>query len=112
MNIQNLFPQFTGFTRQSLRPQLFLAILAGGLMSPSTSDSAALSFGRGTATTVGSVRFSSSPDSATLTGAYTAPGVITGGLAIPENRIQYDVINSDQGPMNTWTVYYAPAVGP
>jgi hypothetical protein len=26
--------------------------------------------------------------------------------------MQYDVINGDQGPMNTWTLYYSPAVGP
>jgi len=28
----------------------------------------------------------------------TGPGTITTALAIPANRIQYDVINSDQGP--------------
>jgi hypothetical protein len=81
-------------------------------LSYSHSAVAALSFGRGIPTTVGCVRYSSSPDSVTITGALTGPGVITGGLAIPANRIQYDVINCDIGPMYSWTVYYSPVVGP
>src|SRR3954467_6609268 len=68
-----------------------LAILAGGLFVAGNSASAALTFGRGTGTAVGPVRFSSSPDSVIITGALTGPGTVTSALAIPANRIQYDV---------------------
>jgi len=74
---------------------------------------AGLSFARpGAATAVGSVRFSSVPDSVTITAGLTAPGTITSGLAIAASRIQYDIINSDQGPMYTWTVHYPAVLGP
>ncbi|HEV2208299.1 MAG TPA: hypothetical protein VG167_05950 [Verrucomicrobiae bacterium] len=93
-------------------PNLLSALLAATLLAQAPLASAALSFGRGTPTTVGSVRFSSSPDSVTITAALTGPGTITSGLSITANRIQYDVINSDQGPMFNWTLYYLPSVGP
>jgi hypothetical protein len=48
----------------------------------------------------------------TITAALTAPGTISSGLSIPANRIQYDVINCDIGNMQSWTVFYSPAVGP
>jgi hypothetical protein len=88
------------------------ALIGGGLLYNTQSAVAALSFGRGTATTVGCVKFSSSPDSVTITAALTAPGTISSGLSIPANRIQYDVINCDIGNMQSWTVFYSPAVGP
>jgi hypothetical protein len=91
---------------------LVRATLAGVLLLHAHSASAVLSFVRGIPTGVGSVQFSSSADGGTVTGALTAPGTVTTGLAIAANRIQYDVINSDQGPLFTWTVYYAPSVGP
>jgi hypothetical protein len=94
------------------RWNLVPAVLAGLLLVQPPSASAALSFGRGTPTSVGSVRFSSSPDSVLITGALTGPGTITSGLSIPAKRIQYDVINSDQGPMFKWTLFYSSAVGP
>ena len=104
-----------GFARRISRlacPNLLRTILAGVLLVQAHSASAALTFARGTGTSVGSVRFSSSPDSVVITGALTGPGTVTTALAIPANRIQYDVINSDQGAMSTWTVFYSPAVGP
>lgn len=88
------------------------AIAAGLLLAGIPSSQAALTFIRGTATAVGIEQYSSSPDSAILTGAFTAPGFISGGLFIPENRIQYDIINSDQGQLTSWTINYSPAVGP
>jgi hypothetical protein len=94
------------------RPRLLPTLFAGTLLFMAHSAVAALAFGRGTATTVGWVQFSSSPDSCTITGALTGPGTITGGLNIPVHRIQYDVINCDVGTMYSWTLYYAPTVGP
>lgn len=85
------------------------AILAGLLFVHAHSASA-LSFTRGTATAVGIEQFSSTPDSPTLTAAFTAPGTITTSLSIPENRIQYDIINSDQGSLNSWTLFYSPSL--
>lgn len=85
------------------------AILAGLLFVQAHSASA-LSFTRGTATSVGIEQFSSTADSDTLTAAFTAPGIITTSLSIPENRIQYDIINSDQGSLNSWTVFYSPSL--
>ena len=93
--------------RTILASVLFLLVVAAA-----HSASAALTFGRGTPTAVGPVRFSSSPDSVIITGALTGPGTVTSALAIPANRIQYDVINSDTGPMFTWTIFYGAAVGP
>ena len=87
-------------------------MLAGVLVLPSHPASAALSFVRGTPSAVGSVRFASSPDSVTITGALVGPGTINTALAIPANRIQYDLINSDQGAMSAWTLFYDPSVGP
>jgi hypothetical protein len=93
-------------------PRLLPAVFAGMLLLTAHPAAAALSFGRGSPSTVGCIKFANSPDSVTITAALTGPGTITGGLAIPANRIQYDIINCDVGPMFTWTVYYAPAVGP
>lgn len=87
-------------------------MLAGVLLVQSHPASAGLSFVRGTPSAVGSVRFASSPDSVTITGALVGPGAINTALAIPANRIQYDVINSDQGSMSAWTLFYDPAAGP
>ncbi len=87
-------------------------IVAGGLLIQPRPVVAGLSFLRGIPTAVGCVQFSSSPDSVTITGAYTDPGVIDTTLNIPANRIQYDVINCDQGTMNSWTINYAATVGP
>jgi hypothetical protein len=104
-----------GFARRISRlvhPTILRTILGGALLVQAHSASAALSFARGTPTTVGPVRFSSSPDSVTITAALTGPGTITSALAIPANRIQYDVINSDQGALSTWTLFYDPSVGP
>jgi len=103
---------FTSRTARLAPPRLLPAILAGILLASTHSTVAALSFLRGTQTTVGSVRFASSPDSVTITGALVAPGAINTGLSIPVNRIQYDVISSDQGSMTSWTVQYSPVVGP
>src|SRR5262249_31290868 len=91
---------------------LLPALFASGFLFQTQSALAVLSFARGTPTTVGTIRFSSSPDSGTDTAGFTAPGTITGGLSIPTKRIQYDVINSDQGTMYSWTVYYTPDIGP
>jgi hypothetical protein len=98
--------------RTNILARGILAILAGGLFVAAHSASAALTFGRGTGTAVGPARFSSSPDSVTITGGLTGPGTVTSGLAIPANRIQYDVINGDVGPMFSWTIFYGAAVGP
>lgn len=98
--------------RTNLLARGLLAILAGGLFVAAQSASAALTFGRGTPTAVGPARFSSTPDSVIITGALTGPGTISSGLAIPANRIQYDVINGDVGPLFRWTIYYGAAVGP
>src|SRR5437899_3061194 len=92
-------------------PRLLPALFAGMLLCSTHSAVAALSFGRGTPTTVGCVRYANSPDSVTLTAALTAPGTITGGLAIPANRIQYDIINCDTGPLLSWTIFYGAAPG-
>src|SRR5208337_2177221 len=97
---------------QLAHPSLVPALLAGILLIPTHPAVAALSFVTGTQTTVGSIRFSSTSDSVIITGALTGPGAITTGLSIPANRIQYDVINSDQGTMSSWTIHYAPSVGP
>src|SRR2546421_489668 len=105
----------TAFARRTARAghtRLLPAIVAGMLLFQAHSAVAALSFGRGTPTTVGCARYANSPDSVTITGALTAPGTITGGLAIPANRIQYDIINCDTGPMLSWTIFYGAAVGP
>jgi HYR domain len=103
---------FTCRAPRLARPLLLAVVFGGLLMFQTHSAVAALSFGRGTPTTVGCAQFSSSPDSVTITGALTGPGTITTGLSIPANRIQYDIINCDQGTMYSWTVYYSPAVGP
>jgi hypothetical protein len=100
------------FNFASLIRRLLPAVFAGMLLCSTHSADAALAFGRGTASTVGCVKFSSSPDSVTITAALTAPGTITSALAIPANRIQYDVINCDIGNMQSWTLFYSPAVGP
>ncbi len=92
--------------------QLLPVIVVGLLMIHAQSATAALSFARGIPTAVASIQFASSPDTVIITGALTGPGTINNGLSILANRIQYDIINSDQGPMNSWTVYYAPTVGP
>ncbi len=83
-----------------------------GLLFVQAHSASALSFTRGTATFVGIEQFSSTADSDTLTAAFTAPGIITTSLSIPDNRIQYDVINSDQGSLNSWTVFYSPSLAP
>lgn len=105
----------TAFARRILRSgpsHLWPVIFAGMLLLQTHSAEAALSFARGTATSVGCVRYANSPDSVTITAGLTAPGTITSGLSIPANRIQYDIINCDTGPMLSWTVFYAPSVGP
>jgi HYR domain len=114
-----IFPVFTSNLADVARPasrlgcpRLLPALFAGMLLFNTHSAVAALNFGRGTPTTVGCIRFANSPDSVTITAALTAPGTITSGLAIPANRIQYDIINCDLGPMYSWTVYYSPVVGP
>jgi len=91
---------------------LLRTAIVGVLLAQAHPAAAVLSFGRGTPTTVGSIKFSSSPDSVIITGALTGPGTVTTALAIPANRIQYDVINSDQGSVTSWTLHYPPAVGP
>jgi hypothetical protein len=88
------------------------AFLAGMLLIHAPTALAALTFERGTLTVVGSINFASSPDSVIITGALVAPGAINTGLNIPVNRIQYDIINSDQGEMFIWTIRYSPVVGP
>src|SRR5690349_11360241 len=96
-----------------LRPSRLLpTVFAGMLLCSTHSSDAALAFGRGIPTTIGCVRVANSPDSVTITAALTGPGVITGGLAIPANRIQYDMINCDLGAMQTWTLFYPATVGP
>jgi hypothetical protein len=105
----------TALARRTCRlahSNILQATLAGLLFVQAHPASAALSFVIGTPTTVGSIQFSSAPDSVTITGAFTGPGVINTALGIPANRIQYDIINSDQGSMNSWTIYYSPTVGP
>lgn len=92
--------------------RLLPALAVGMLLLQTHSAQAALSFARGTPTTVGCARYANSPDSVIITGALTAPGTITGGLGISANRIQYDIINCDTGPMLSWTIFYAPSVGP
>jgi len=104
--------RFAGRISRLASSNLARTILASFLFLQVHSASAALSFGRGTPTTVGSVRYSSTPDSDIITGALTGPGTITTGLFIPANRIQYDIINSDQGPLHSWTLYYSPSIGP
>jgi|SRR5271166_1016672 len=106
----NLTP-VTSLTSRLAHSATLRAILAGLLFLQAHSASA-LSFTRGTATSVGIEQFSSTPDSPTLTAAFTAPGVITTSLSIPENRIQYDIINSDQGSLSSWTVFYSPSLAP
>jgi hypothetical protein len=91
---------------------LLPAVLAGVLLVHTPVAMAALTFGRGTPTVVGSIKFASSPDSVTITGALVGPGAINNGLNIPANRIQYDIINSDQGTVSSWTITYGAAVGP
>ena len=88
------------------------ALVAGLLLLGTRPAGAALGFLRGTVTAVGVEQIASTPDSAILTGAFTGPGVINNALFIPENRIQYDIIGSDQGPLSSWTLHYSPAVGP
>ncbi len=105
----------TTFARRTLRSghtHLLPALFAGMLWCQTHSAVAALSFARGTPTAVGCVQYANSPDSVTITAALTAPGTITGGLSIPVNRIQYDIINCDIGPMLSWTIFYGAAVGP
>src|SRR6516165_3381415 len=94
------------------RRVLLGAMLAGAMLLQAHLVFGAPAFVRGTASSVGPVRFSSTPDFVTITGDYTAPGFIDNTLNIPIGRIQYDMINSDQGSLNTWTVYYSPLVGP
>jgi hypothetical protein len=106
----NLTP-ITSLTSRLAHSNTLRAILAGLLVLEAHSASA-LSFTRGTATSVGIEQFSSTADSGTLTAAFTASGVITTSLNIPENRIQYDIINSTQGSLNSWTVFYAPSLAP
>lgn len=101
-----------GRTRGFARLITLTAVVSGMLSLGAHPASAALAFLRGTVTAVGIEQFSSSPDSAILTGAFTGPGFIANGLFIPENRIQYDIINSDQGGLSSWTIHYSPAVGP
>jgi hypothetical protein len=103
---------FTARISRLAPARLLPTFLAGILLASTHSSVAALSFLRGTQTTVGSIRFSSSPDSVIITGALVAPGAINTGLNIPVNRIQYDIINSDQGEMEIWTIQYSPVVGP
>jgi large repetitive protein len=88
------------------------AVVAGLVLLAAQPAGAALGFLRGTVTAVGVEQFSSVPDSAILTGAFTGPGVINNGLFMPENRIQYDIINADQGPLYSWTIHYSAVVGP
>ncbi|HME69324.1 MAG TPA: PEP-CTERM sorting domain-containing protein [Myxococcota bacterium] len=109
--VSNLTPT-TSLTSRLAHSTTLRAILAGLLFVQAHSASA-LSFTRGTATSVGLEQFSSTPDSDTLTGAFTAASVITTGLSIPENRIQYDIITSDQvESLNSWTVSYSSSLGP
>ena len=85
------------------------AIFAGLLLAPA--DSAfALSFTRGTASTVGSEQFSSSTDTNTSTEFLTAPNTITTGFSTLEHRVQYDIITANAGSLNTWTVHYDPSL--
>jgi hypothetical protein len=87
-----------------------LLAMLGGLLFVQVHSASALTFTRGTGTTVGIEQFSSTADSDTLVAAFTAPGTITTGLSIPENRIQYDVITSDQGSLSSWTLFYSPSL--
>ena len=106
--ISNSRPVTSLISRLATSPVL-VAILAG-LLFVQAHAAAALTFTRGTGTTVGIEQFSSTADSDTLVAAFTAPGTITTGLSIPETRIQYDVITSDQGSMSSWTVFYSPSL--
>jgi len=92
--------------------RLLPALFGGMLLCSTHSASAALAFGRGSPSSVGCARYANSPDSVTITAALTGPGTITSGLAIPANRIQYDIINCDLGFMQSWTLFYAPTIGP
>jgi PEP-CTERM motif len=95
-----------------LADSITLRAILAGLLFVQAHSASALSFTRGTATSVGIEQFSSTADSATLTAAFTAPGIISTSLSVPENRIQYDIINSDQGSLNSWTVFYSPSLAP
>jgi len=106
---------YTSLTRRIPRLasfRLLAAVAAGCLSIHPQSAEAGLSFVIGTPTSVGSVQYSSVTDSGTITAALTGPGTITSGLSISGNRIQYDIINSDQGALSSWTIYYGAAVGP
>src|SRR5580658_4249140 len=102
----SISPTFVRRTTRLNYCSLLPAILAGTLLIHTPSAVAGLSFGRGTPTAVGSIQFANSPDSVTITGALVGPGAINYGLNIPANRIQYDIINSDQGTMSSWTITY------
>lgn len=99
-------------TRKYSTVTLLLFIFFTAVPVATHAQSANLAFVRGTATSVGNIQFSSILDSVTITGDLTAPGRISNGLSIPANRIQYDVINGNQGTMSSWTVYYSSSVGP
>jgi hypothetical protein len=103
---------FARRTSRFVSSNILRTMLAGVLLAQAHPAAAALSFGRGIPTAVGSVQFASSPDSVIITGALVGPGTINTALAIPANRIQFDVINSDQGSVSSWTLFYDPTVGP
>jgi hypothetical protein len=106
-------PAFAHRHAGSRARNLLRAVLAGVLLVQALSASAALSFVRGTQTTVGGVQFSSTPDSVVITEALTGLGpIISTGLSIPANRIQYDVINSTQDGLYVFKVNFPPEVGP
>jgi hypothetical protein len=99
----------TGLASRQATSTMLRAILVG-LLFVQAHSAFALSFVRGTATSVGTEQFSSTTDTDTLTGAFTAAGVITNGLSIPEHRVQYDIITSSGGSLTSWTVNYSPTL--
>jgi hypothetical protein len=95
------------------------AVLATVLLGHAHCVIAALSFTRGTLTSIpGVVDIANTVDSRTLTVALTGPGIVDSSLSIPETRIQYDMINtstpgSDTGLfLYSWNFAYSPSLGP
>jgi len=98
-----------GLASRQATSTMLRAILVG-LLFVQAHSAFALGFVRGTATSVGAVQFSSSTDTDTLVEAFTSAGTTTPGLSIPEHRVQYDIINSPAGTLNSWTVHYSPTL--
>jgi len=91
------------------------AVLAGLVFVQTHSALGALSFTRGIVTSAGPEQFASTVDSDILVGGFTAPGVLSSGLYIPETRIQYDTIDNDPTftySLSSWTLYYSSALAP